>query len=241
MKSAHLSAKTSLTDEELLHLSRLITMGELSACFAHEVNNPLTIIRGHLRLMEEILPPDHPLRSNLASIDRAQQRIEKISKRMLEFSRKRTVRKEECDISEIITDALGVIEPYFHGQFIEVRSDVEPGLPRVAADRWQIVQAFVNLFQNAADAVVKSDRQIVTITTHKRDKFLTISVSDTGQGIAPHELPSLFKPFFTTKGENGTGLGLYIAKRVVEEHGGTITAQSAGTGATFDVTLPFKA
>lgn len=100
------TTRTSFSTEELLHFSRLITIGELSACFAHEVANPLMLIRGHLRFVEESVTEDHPLRANFEVIDRASKRIEEMAKRMLDFSRKSTPRTEKCDFAEVISDAV---------------------------------------------------------------------------------------------------------------------------------------
>src|SRR5215831_9377940 len=93
--------RTSFTPDELLHFSRLITIGQMSACFAHEVTNPLTLIRGHLRFVEESVPADHPLRIHFDVIDRASRRIEEMSKTMLDFSRKRPRRAEPWDLAEV--------------------------------------------------------------------------------------------------------------------------------------------
>src|SRR5213080_287900 len=106
------STRTTFTPEELQHFSRLITIGELSACFAHDVTNPLMLIRGHVRFAQESLPADHPLRVNLEVIDRASRRIEEMAKCMLDFSKKRPPRTEPCDIAELISDALRFIQPY---------------------------------------------------------------------------------------------------------------------------------
>src|ERR1700756_5572567 len=97
------STRTNFSPDELQHFSRLITIGELSACFAHEVTNPLMLICGHVRFVEESLPPDHPLRINFEVIERASRRIEEMAKRMLDFSRKRTRRTEACEMDELIS------------------------------------------------------------------------------------------------------------------------------------------
>jgi signal transduction histidine kinase len=232
------SSKNSFTSDELLHLSRLITIGELSACFAHEVTNPLMLIRGHLRFIDEGLPPDSPLRISYEVIDRASRSIEQIAKRMLDFSRKRMPRTEECDIAEVISETLRFMQPYFRGQVVDVQIKLESGLPLVRMDRWQMVQALVNILQNASDAMADSDRRVLTISGRIEENQLRLRVSDTGSGIATADLPRVFNPFFTTKGERGTGLGLFIAKCVVEDHDGRIDAESSGRGATFVISLP---
>src|SRR5436190_7077547 len=154
------STRTTFTPDELQHFSRLITIGELSACFAHEVTNPLMLIRGHVGFVEESLPADHPLRINFEVIDRASRRVEEMAKRMLDFSRKRTRRTEHCDIAELISDALRFVQPYFRSNFIDVQVHLAPQLPIIDADRWQLVQAIVNLLQNAGDAMKEVDRRV---------------------------------------------------------------------------------
>jgi signal transduction histidine kinase len=232
------SARPAFNTQELLHFSRLITIGELSACFAHEVTNPLMLIRGHLRFVEESLPADHALRINFEVIDRASRRIEELAKRMLDFSRKRTARTEAVDVAEVISDALRFVQPYFRTQYIDVQVHLEQKLPVIHVDRWQLVQAVVNLLQNAADAMAGSERRVVNITARAEVSEMRIAISDTGAGIPAGNVPRIFDPFFTTKGERGTGLGLYITQQVIEEHGGTINVHTGDRGTTFVISLP---
>jgi len=232
------STRTTFTPEELQHFSRLITIGELSACFAHEVTNPLMLIRGHVRFVEESLPADHPLRVNFEVIDRASRRVEEMAKRMLDFSRKRTRRTESCDVAELISDALRFVQPYLKTQYVDVQVQLDPQLPLVELDRWQMVQAVVNLLQNAADAMADVEKRVLSIRTRVQDEFLRISVSDTGTGIPAANVREIFEPFFTTKGERGTGLGLFITKQVVEEHHGSIEVETSNRGTTFSISLP---
>ncbi len=230
--------RTSFSTDELLHFSRLITIGELSACFAHEVTNPLMLIRGHLRFVEESLAADHPLRINFEVIDRASRRIEEMAKRMLDFSKKRTRRTEPCDIAEVISDALRFVQPYFKTRFIDVQVQLESDLPLLDIDRWQMIQAIVNILQNAADAMADLERRVLTLGARADAREMRITLSDTGKGIAASNIARVFDPFFTTKGERGTGLGLYITKQVIEEHGGTINVQTGDRGTTFVISLP---
>jgi signal transduction histidine kinase len=230
--------RTNFSTDELLHFSRLITIGELSACFAHEVTNPLMLIRGHLRFVEESLAAENPLRINFEVIDRASRRIEEMAKRMLDFSKKRTRRTERCDTAEIISDALRFVQPYMRSNFIDAKVHLEPELPLLDLDRWQMVQAMVNLMQNAADAMAGLDRRVLSITALVEGGQMRISVSDTGTGIPSGNVSKVFDPFYTTKGERGTGLGLYITKQVIEEHNGTINVQTGDHGTTFVISLP---
>jgi signal transduction histidine kinase len=230
--------RTNFNPDELLHFSRLITIGELSACFAHEVTNPLMLIRGHVRFVEESLPPDHPLRNNFQVIDRASRRIEEIAKRMLDFSKKRTRQNEVCEIDELISDALRFVQPYLRTQFINVQVHLDQDLPAARVDRWQMVQVIVNILQNAADAMAESEKRVLSIATRIEGDVMKIAISDTGCGIAAEDVQGIFDPFFTTKGERGTGLGLFIAKQVVEGHKGSITVETGSGGTTFVISLP---
>jgi signal transduction histidine kinase len=232
------STRTNFTADELLHFSRLITIGQLSACFAHEIKNPLMLIKGHLRLFEEGLPADDPLRINFEVIDRATRRIEEMAKWLLDFSRDRTPRTEKFDVAELVSDAVHFTQPYFRSQNIDVETHVEPGLPLVPVDRWQMIQALVNVLQNAVDAMAGVDRRVLSIGAGIEGNQVRIAISDTGTGIAPASLPFIFVPFFTTKGEHGTGLGLCITKQVIEQHAGTIAVQTGDCGATFIISLP---
>jgi two-component system NtrC family sensor kinase len=228
----------AIPDAEIMHLSRLVTIGELSACFAHDVYNPLMVIRGHLKLINEGISPDNPVRDNLDVIQRASKRIEEMADRMLDFSRKRAPQTELCDCCELVEDALRFMQPYLRERHIAVNVECDPELPRVRIDRWQMIQAFVNLLQNAAEAMANSERKLLRVAVMHEKAVIRISVSDTGHGIAAADLPRLFNPFFTTKGDTGTGLGLYIAKRVIEEHNGTIAVQTNRKGTTFTIGFP---
>jgi signal transduction histidine kinase len=227
-----------LSDNELRHLARLITMGELSACFAHEVFNPLMVIRGHLRFMKEGLLPDHPVRTNLDVIERTSRHIEEMAKRMLDFSKKQTFSTELCDPAELVMDALTFMNPYIHVQHVSVQINCEAGLPSLEVDRFLIVQVLVNLIQNATDAMIVSERRVLTISALPENGRVRISVADTGPGISSEVIPQLFDPFFTTKGKRGSGLGLYIAKRTIQEYGGSIDVQTGSCGTTFFMSFP---
>jgi two-component system, NtrC family, sensor kinase len=231
-------APTGFGASELLHFSRLITIGELCACFAHEVTNPLMLIRGHLKIVEEGLPSEDLLQTHLAVIDRASRRIDEMAKRMLDFSKKRAAAKETADITEVVSDALRFIQPYIRAQFIEVQVHLAPEIPLVRMDRWQMVQAVVNVVQNAADAMSGLKRRILSIAACVEGAQLQIAISDTGPGISAANIEKIFDPFFTTKGERGTGLGLHITKQVIEEHCGTIQVETGECGTSFVISLP---
>jgi two-component system, NtrC family, sensor kinase len=232
------SSLRNLNIEELLHFSRLATIGELTACFAHEVANPLMMIRAHVRFLEEHLPAGHPLRSNFEVIERASRRIEEMGRRMLDFSRKRKRCAESCDAGELIWEALELVQPHLKIRSIEVKVHHAPDLRRIEVDRFQMIQALINLLQNAADSMAESDERILTITTGVESETMRIGISDTGTGIAPGHLKHIFEAFFTTKGDRGTGLGLFLTKQIVKGHHGSIDLETGNRGTTFVISLP---
>ena len=234
------TAETLPTSEELLHVARLVTVGELSACFAHDVMNPLMMIRGHLSFANELLPADHPARANFEVIERASRRIEEMARRMLDFSRKRSMQPESYEVADLVADSLRFMQPYFQAHHTDVKFNIASGLPRVEVDRWQIIQALVNILQNAAEAMTASDHRTLTAGVTRPGNDILISINDTGRGIADEDLPRIFTPFFTTKGDRGTGLGLYITRKIIDEHRGTITVQTSTRGTTFVIGLPVQ-
>src|SRR5438105_13611967 len=149
-----------------------------------------------------------------------------------------TLFRSSCDVAELISDALLLVQPHLRTQYIDVKADLDPHLPLIDLDRWQAVQAVVNLLQNAADSMAQADKRVLSITTQRKGDTIRIAISDTGTGIAPGNVKQIFEPFFTTKGDRGTGLGLFITKQFVEEHQGSINIETSSRGTTFVISLP---
>jgi C4-dicarboxylate-specific signal transduction histidine kinase len=157
---------------------------------------------------------------------------------MLDFGRKRTQRTEACEIDELVSDALRFIQPYLRTEYIDIQVNLDADLPTINLDRWQMVQAMVNILQNAADAMAEAEKRVLSIASRLEGNAIRILISDTGTGIAAANVRRIFEPFFTTKGERGTGLGLFITKQVVEDHKGSITVETGSRGTTFVISLP---
>src|SRR5262249_40713342 len=232
--------RTTFTTDELRHFSRLITVGQLSTRFAQELMNPLTLIRGHLQVVEESLSTEESFRTNFEVVDRASRRIEEMAKRMLEFGKKRVRCTESWRVEEIISEALRFIQPCIRRPFVETQVEIDPQLPPVRVDRWQMVHALVNILQNAIEAMAESERRILKITACLEAKKLRITISDTGPGNRCDDVSKIFEPFFSTKTDRGAGLGLYVTKQVIEEHLGVINVRSSGCGTTFLIDLPIS-
>jgi signal transduction histidine kinase len=231
-----------LTEDGLRHLSRLVTIGELALCFSHEVRNPLTALIGHAYMMQQAFPEGDRIRMHLDNVYRNSMRMKGMIDSMLDFGRKREKSMDRCAPEELIHEAVRVVGPYFEDfkhPPIVIQVDVECECPKVAVARWEMVHVLVNLLTNAADAMANSRQRLVTISVHKEDQgMVRFGVADTGSGIAPENAGRVFAPFFTTKGERGNGLGLFIARGTIEHHGGSISLQTGASGTVFTICLP---
>jgi len=231
-----------LTEEGLRHIARLVTIGELALCFSHEVRNHLTTVIGHAYMGEQALPQGDPVRTHLENVTRNSLRMKGMIGAMLDFGRKRDKTEERCAPEDLIREALCVVTPYFQDfkhPAIVVQVDVECGCPKVAVARWEMIHALVNLLTNAADAMSQTRQRLLSISAqHDTEGMVRFDVADTGSGISPENAGRVFTPFFTTKGERGNGLGLYIVRSTIEHHGGSITLQTGSSGTAFTICLP---
>jgi two-component system NtrC family sensor kinase len=228
--------------------SRLISLGELAAGAAHEINNPLTVVAGFSQLlMAEDLP--QKVRDDLEKIHDAAQRAARIVQNLLSFARKGEPEKQYLDVTAVLDRALAMKEHDFRVSNIQVTCHWSRNLPRTMVDEPQLIQAMLNILANAQQAMAEAQEggQLVLRASHLRDRRATrlngrirISITDNGPGILPEHLPRIFDPFFTTKEVGkGTGLGLSIAYGIVQQHDGDLWAENLpGKGATFHLELP---
>jgi two-component system NtrC family sensor kinase len=238
-----------LLDEGLLQAQKLAAIGQLSAGVAHEINNPLAIIRQEAQWMQTLLQTDHfhgleevkELQDSLREIIQQVDRTKEITHNLLDFARKRPPVKQAVAVNKLIEDMARLVEKEARQKKIRLVMHLAPDLPRIYSDAPQLRQVILNILNNATYAIQKDGA--VTIATRLAGKdTLEIMVSDTGPGIAPEDLPRIFDPFFTTKPTGqGTGLGLSICHGIVEKLGGRITvASQPGRGATFTLSLPVQ-
>ncbi len=229
-----------LTREELYKAEKLAAVGELAAGVAHEVNNPLAIIRGNAELLEMGLPADSPCREEVEIITRQVGRIERIVSGLLRFARREERHPEQINLHHILDEVQGSIGHQVSLDGITLRHDYDLALPEIIADGGQLRQLFANLIVNAVQAMPNGGILTLTTSFNPENASCAVTVVDTGSGIAPDNLPRIFNPFYTTKG-TGTGLGLSVSYGIVREHGGSITATSAPeAGTIFTVTLPCR-
>jgi len=228
--------------QELLHAERVATVGSLVAGVAHELNNPLAAVMGTADLLHREAA-DPKMAERLRRISGQAQRAGRLVRALLTLARKTPIERTEVDVHVLLDDVVELIGYELQQGRVAVDRRFADALPRVVADPVQLQQVFVNLCLNAVEAMRNpgAGGTLTLATRHDRAaRRVVVSVADTGPGIPPAVLERIFEPFFTTKGDGkGTGLGLVICRRIVEDHGGAIRAGSApGAGATFTVELP---
>lgn len=232
---------------ELAHAARVATLGELTASIAHEVNQPLMAIvtngEAGMRWLRRDPPELGEVETSLSRVVTEGRRAAEIVKRIRAFLQKAPSQRIELDIATIIDDAALLVDRELARSGAQLTTDVALGLPKIMGDRVQLQQVMVNLLVNAVQAMAgQAAEQRVSIAARPgQNGTIEITVRDSGPGIAPEQLTSLFEPFYTTKAE-GMGMGLPICRTTVEAHGGTLTVNAnSGLGAEFIVTLPATA
>ena len=233
---------------EMAHMNRRVALGEMSASIAHELNQPLGAIYNNAGAAEILIKSDPPRLGEVAEIlddiKRDDQRASDIIARIRKFLRKSEFELGEVDLNEAIDESLKTVAGEASDKGVVVKTEFEPGLPKVRADRIQLQQVIVNLALNAMEAMqgTRTDRRMLTIRSRRADdRSAEVSVTDSGAGIVPELRDSIFEAFVTSKA-TGMGLGLAISRTIVEAHGGEILAENApGGGAEFRFTLPFAA
>jgi PAS domain S-box-containing protein len=229
---------------DLAHLSRVTTMGELTAALAHEVNQPIaatvTDAKTCLRWLARDQPDLEEARAAASRIVKDAIRATEIIKRTRLLFTKGLPQRELVDANEIIREMVVLLRGEATAYFISVRTELAEDLPQVMGDRMQLQQVLMNLIMNSIDAMkdVDGTRELTINSQRGENEQLVVSVSDTGVGLPPQQADQIFNAFFTTK-PHGTGMGLRISRSIVESHGGRLwTADNSPRGASFYFTLP---
>ncbi len=229
------------TQQELLHKEKLASMGQLAAGVAHEINNPLGTILLFSDVMYKEASQDDSRRNDLKMIINETTRCKNIVADLLNFARQQEVLAQETDVHALLEQVIERVSPQPVFEGVEIVRQFSPDLPIIQADPAQLQQVFVNLLNNAAEAM--GEGGTITLATRPvNNQWVEIKVSDTGCGISEENLGKLFTPFFTTKAlGKGTGLGLSIVYGIIKMHRGQIAVQSqVGQGTIFTVTLPVQ-
>ncbi len=228
---------------ELLHVSRLSAMGQMTAALAHELNQPLSAIMNYIsaarRTLTNVSDPHVPRVSELIDKAVAQTtRAGQIIRQLRDFVEKRETSRAPANINLVIQEALVLASISSADPNVQVVTKFEPNLPPVMIDKVQIQQVVVNLARNGIEAMQQVELRKLKICTALSPEGVTITISDSGPGLPPEVASRLFHPFITTK-EKGMGIGLSICRSIVEAHGGQITAGRGDLGgAEFKVLLP---
>jgi two-component system, NtrC family, sensor kinase len=219
----------------LLHQEKMAAFGLLAAGIAHEVGNPLTSISTLVQLLQR-RDCDSYTRERLTLVSGQLQRIQTTLRELIDFSRPASTDRTRFSLAEVIDEALNIAKYYKGTSRRHIVAALPADLPPLFGVRDLLVQAFLNLVLNAIDATRKGGH--IELTARQEGGDLVVTVADDGPGIAPEHAGRLFQPYFTTK-KHGTGLGLFVTRRLVADHGGTVDFSSVpGKGVTFQVRLP---
>jgi two-component system, NtrC family, sensor kinase len=228
------------TQAQLVHSEKLSVVGEFVAGVAHELNNPLTTLIGYAELLQTDTA-DEETRDSLKRISNSADRCHKIVQSLLGFARQHPPERKLSNINHVVDAVLEILIYELRTSNISVRKDYAPNLPRLLVDPHQLQQVFLNIINNARQAMeAHQPKGSVRITTAVVGQRVQIRFQDDGPGISEENLAKIFNPFFTTKPVGkGTGLGLSLSYGIIQEHGGKITAESElGRGTAFIIELP---
>jgi len=221
---------------QMSRAEHLATMGEVATGLAHEIRNPLAGIAGVIDIVARDLPPASPARGVIKDVRQEISQINRIIGDLLQTARPHPPERRRSDLNVTVEHSVMLARQQALSKPIGIVLNKRPELPEVEHDSDQIHQVLLNLLLNSIQAIDGTGKILVEL--EPRNDLVAISVSDSGRGISSQDLPNIFRPFYTTK-RNGTGLGLSLARRIVEEHQGRIeVSSSVGTGTKFTVLLP---
>jgi hypothetical protein len=231
--------------EERLHFAeRRAALGRLASAVAHEVRNPLNMINLSIDHLRERLPGEPARREELDRVLRNVKaelaRLNRLVGDFLSFGKPMRLQPRPCDLERVVREVVELVEPKTRDQAVALTLDTAPGLPEIVADPELLKTCFLNLMINGMDAMPEGGALQVELhaTKHEGRELVVVSVRDTGHGMTPDEIKTAFEPYFSSK-ETGLGLGLALTRKIVEDHGGAITLESApGKGTTARVALP---
>jgi len=224
------------TQAQLIQSARLVAVGELAAGVAHQLNNSLTPILGYAELLSEQLEADSAQHKDLQRIIAKARQASEIVRNLLDFARQMRPQKQMADINEIVRKTLALVRVQLEKAGLTIDEHYAAGLDEIPLDVSQIGQVFLNLINNAAQAMPQGGT--LRLRTSWKDGQVAIAISDTGPGMSAAAQAHLFEPFFTTK-RGRIGLGLSVSLGIIQEHGGRIeVVSSPSRGTTFTVTLP---
>lgn len=225
----------------LTQSEKLAAVGQLAAGIAHEINNPLTAIIANAQILHRELPPNDDLQESVELISRAGARAAQVVRNLLDFARKEQYHLGVTDLNETLRRALELVQHELISRGASLEYNPGQNLPSLLASADQLQSVWLNLLLNAIDSLDKLPG-IIRVSTCVQGGEIQVLVSDNGKGIPADHLTRIFEPFYTTKAPGrGTGLGLAVSHRIINQHGGHIRVESQmGIGSTFTVILPVE-
>lgn len=231
--------KLKKVHEQLMHIEKLSALGKMTGSIAHEFNNPLYGVRNIVEQTLDEKGLSEEIRGLLRLAVKECNRMADLIRKLREFYKPTAGINSLVDIHQVMDEMLLLIKKDLLMRNIDLEKRYHPAPLHVVAVEDQLKQVFLNLLQNAAEAISNSGS--ITIVTEANDSLAKVIISDTGEGIAEENLNLIFEPFFTTKAIKGTGLGLPVCYSIIKSHGGEITVESnGGNGTTFTITLPMR-
>ncbi|MCA1029407.1 PAS domain S-box protein [Bacillus timonensis] len=222
-------------EEQLRKSDTLSVVGELAAGIAHEIRNPMTALKGFIHLLQGSVKEDFSMYFNVITTELM--RIESIITEFLVLAKPQAIKYQQVDLDKIMKDTIELLSPQAILSNVQVKSKFGANLPSIYCEPNQLKQVFINILKNAIEVMPKGGIVDVSIARKDRDNLL-ISLTDQGGGIPKDKIKKLGEPFYTTK-ERGTGLGLMVSYKIIEEHKGNIVVESElGKGTTFYISLP---
>ena len=226
-------------EQRLVQADKLSSIGLLAAGVAHEVNTPLAVISTYAQMLAKQVANDEQKSILLDKIAKQTFRASEIVNSLLSFSRTSTTSFGDLDLNKVIRETMSLLEHQIQKAGVEVKLDLESGMPPVHGNAGKLQQVFLNLFLNARDAM--DGGGVLTVRTWGEESGARVDVSDTGHGISPEHIQRIYDPFFTTKGtRKGTGLGLAVTYGIVQEHKGSIEVSSRHGGTRFHLEFPWS-
>lgn len=226
------------TQERLIRSERLAVIGNMAAYIAHEIRNPLVTIGGFARAILRTSDQNNQTRQSIEVIVEEVKRLEKILANIMDFSKPYEPVKILSQINEILENTCSLMEPYFKSGNIQLTKKLDTKIPKIIMDSTQMKQVFLNIIKNAVESM--PDGGMLTVETMPEGKYIKINIIDRGKGMTAKTMKNIFTPFFTTK-MDGTGVGLAVSQKIVDDHGGYIKVNSSlSEGTTFSIYLPVK-
>ncbi len=228
------------TQTFLVHLEKMVALGEMSTSIAHEIKNPLTSIGGFARRLDRNLPEESQEKKYSQTIIKEVSRLERILNDLLNYTREGSSIFKELDLRDVLEESLSMAIEGIRSGRVQLIKEYAEEIPLVRGDSHQLRQSFFNLVNNACQAMKEKGTLFLRVHSFSKNgsPYIRVEVEDTGKGIDPENLHNIFNPFYSTK-ESSLGLGLPIVHKIIASHRGQIEVDNRpGTGVKFIVTLP---